>query len=465
LESLISPKKSLDTRGIILPPTKSRISARISSELKAKLEMRASSEGVPFNTWMQMHLQELLNEFPGQITIEEGFSFENPYANNPATSAYGPTYGGGYHPPDPIDVMVNDMRKLVMVKLMKEILQDRASPEDVVRARDVKKDDFSFADMMKYNMMQQQMERSYQQQLMAAQAQAEAARGKGDKAGENQALQMITALTTAQMQQQQNFMQQFMLANQNASATQQTLFQTALQTNRASEESARQDRSEFQDRVENVRDQMTQTQLTALQTQGNMQVQYLQNELQRIRDEPKKDMFSQLVELDKLRKDSPVMDAALKAAFGVKEGGGIGDLIPKLKELGVDKVVDKLATALGNLVMRPAIPVPAPPMLPPPTPEELEKLGKMNLTGATEVVPIEAAPPLPTEIVHLPERPSDVGYSNLEKQKGTEGVLVPIEAKEPENIAKIEPTPESASPASPEPEGKVFTTERKPKKG
>jgi len=450
---------------------KERLHARIDSDLKVRLEAQANNEGMPFSKWLQLHLPDLLKQYPGQLSVEESVPVENPFQvapPNPVTTAAPQAYGGypygyQYHQPDAIDVMVNDMRKLVMVKLMKELLQDKASPEEIWRmAREGKstKEDFSMADMMKYNMMMQQMER----QSMLAQQQLEAARAKGDKAGENSAINTLTALTTAMMQQSQNFMQQYMAMNQSNQNTQQTLFNTALSTNRATEQEQRQEREVFNDRLSEMSERMNQNQLVALQSQSNLQVEFLKQELERIRNDPKKDPFSQLVEFDRLRKESPVMDAALKAAFGAKEGGGIGELIPKLKELGIDKVVDKVASALGGLVMRPAtaIPVP-PPQLPLPSTEELEKLSTTGLEPLAKA-PTETVALPEKERVELPERPDNVGYSNLEKQMGTENVLPSIEEKEPENIAK---SPSESVPTAPAPEvssepyeGKVFTTGR-----
>lgn len=475
---------------------RSYVNVRVDSSVKQQLEQLAAAEGLDLSNYMRKHYMELVGK--GAIIPEEDVRIPNP-AVYPQTVPPGyvtPTMPSPpyqtlqpYYPqmypspyatpivaPDAIDQAVNEMRKLVVFKMFKEILQEKGSPEDVIRAAkgDYKKsDDLSMQDIMKMQMLQAQIDKQYQQQTLTAQQQLELARGKGDKQGENQALQLLTALSTAQMQQQQNFMQQFMLAQQNSANVQQTLFNTALQTNRASEDAARQERTEFQQQVENVRSDLTKTQIQSLQDTNKLQIEFLNKELERIRLEPHKDVITQLGELLNLRNTNAVYKAAFDAAFGVKAEGGIGDLIPKLKELGVDKVIDTVASALSGLIVRPppgAIPTPTPPMptgpatpagvsstaqipapLPAPNPQELETL-RLPPTGNQ---PVLSGPP-PSEVVAI-EKPDNVGYSNLEafRGKSEEIVKVPTPIEQPQE-------PESIPLPQPQEEPHSFTTGRKP---
>lgn len=471
---------------------RSYVNVRVDSSVKQQLEQLAAAEGLDLSNYMRKHYMELVGK--GAIIPEEDVRIPNPAVypqtvppgyvtpTMPSLPYYPQMYPSPYATPvvapDAIDQAVNEMRKLVVFKMFKEILQEKGSPEDVIRAAkgdyQKKSDDMSMQDILKYNLMQQQIERGYQQQTLAAQQQLELARGKGDKAGENQALQLLTALSTAQMQQQQNFMQQFMLAQTNSANVQQTLFNTALQTNRASEDAARQERTEFQQQVENVRTDLAKTQIQSLQDTNKLQIDFLNRELERIRLEPHKDVITQLGELLNLRNTNPVYKAAFDAAFGVKEGG-IGDLIPKLKELGVDKVIDKVASALSGLIVRPppgAIPTPTPPMptgpttptgvsptaqipapLPAPNPQELESL-RLPPTGNQ---PVPSGPP-PSEVVAI-EKPDNIGYSNLEafQRKSEEIVKVPTPIEQEPQI-----TPEEQQPSQPQEEPRSFTTGRKP---
>ena len=477
---------------------KTYLNVRVDAAVKQQLEQLAASEGLDLPNYLRKHYQELVSK--NMISPEEDIRIPNPVTNPypygqpyaPAPSNITPSYPYPYYPqmypspyatpvvaPDAIDQAVNEMRKLVVFKMFKEILQEKGSPEDVIRAAkgDYKKsDDLSMQDIMKMQMLQAQIDKQYQQQTLTAQQQLELARGKGDKAGENQALQLLTALSTAQMQQQQNFMQQFMLAQTNSANVQQTLFNTALQTNRASEDAARQERSEFQQQVENVRTDLAKTQIQSLQDTNKLNIDFLNRELERIRLEPHKDVITQLGELLNLRSTNPVYKAAFDAAFGVKEGG-IGDLIPKLKELGVDKVIDKVASALSGLIVRPppgAIPTPTPPMptgpttptgvsptaqipapLPAPNPQELESL-RLPPTGNQ---PVPSGPP-PSEVVAI-EKPDNIGYSNLEAFQGKSEEIVkvptPIE-QEPQITPEEQHTPVQ----QPQEESRSFTTGRKP---
>ena len=471
-----------------MPPTKSSLHARINSDLKAKLEMRASQEGIPFNSWLSVHLDELLQQFPGQITVEEGLNIPNPYGQIPAQPTspyppmpygYQPQYGHYYQQPDALDQFINEMRKIAVAQLMMDLVKGKANVEDVMRAKagESKKDDFSMKDMMQYTMMMNQLDK---QQFSAQQA-LETAKARGDKSGENSALNLLAALAQTQAAQQQNFMQQFMLAQQNSSNIQQTLFTTALNTNRQTDEAARAERGETQAAMETLRQQMFTSQLTSTQQINQVQMDFMNKELARIQAESgKKDLLSQLNDLLMLRQSSPIYKAAFDAAFGVKDESGIGNLIPKLKEMGIDKVIDKVVTLASSALLPPrgippptAIPPPTPGAipgpLPGPTPEELEKL-HLPPAGQTAIPaqPAQAlpspAPLIPQNTVPEPVRQTpilpvvteetvpledQIGYTNITPREE----IVPIERPPPE--PEPQPQPES------EGESHSFTTGRR----
>ena len=435
---------------------KTYINIRIDQAVKQRLEQIAAQEGLDLPNYLRKHYDELVKQ--GTIAPEDDVRIQNPYINPypqgqspypptvaPPTPPYPYATGPYGYPqqivvPDAMDQMINDMRKLVSVKMMKELLREEKTPEQFLASYQGKgapaKDDFSMQDLLKYQMMMN----TFESQKMTAQRELEMSREKGDKGGESRSLELITALTTAQMQQQQNFMQQFMLAQQNSQNVQQTLFTTALNTNREGENSARSERAEQDAKLEGIRNQMFQGQLNSTQQLSQVQLDFMNKEIERIRSEGgKKDILSQLNELLMLRSANPVYKAAFDAAFGVKDEGGIGSLIPKLKELGVDKVIDKVAGVLTGIVTRPpAIPTPTPteaiPMpngIPPPTPPTAAELERMHLPDMAEQIPTETVPI---------ERPDNVGYSNLDSN-AQPAESIRIEQPQPETQA-IQPIQE-----------------------
>ena len=224
-----------------------------------------------------------------------------------------------------------------------------------------------------------------------------------------------------------------------------------------------------------------------------------------------KDPLTQLIEIDTLRKNSPILDAAFKGAFNIKEGGGIGEMIPKLKELGIDKVIDKVAQALPAIAARltgraaPGMMPPSPEMMAPqvttqgqempppmrpPTPEELQALEGQHLPPdqtnpeqagqppesgpppgysnmdivASEPPKVEA--PAPTAPTETQRPPVAEGYSNLrllpppEPQGHPETQTQPV-VQQPEQQPELQE--ERMVIEAPEEEHKTFTTGRKRK--
>jgi hypothetical protein len=428
---------------------KEYVNVRVNAGVKEQLTQLAAKEGLDLSNYMRKHYLELVQS--GSIVPEEDIRIPNPAMYPPTVppgyipqaqpqpqyyqQPYQPQY---YYPPspyaaqpDPLDSFISKMEKMAVAQMFQDMVNRKASPTEVVAAAKGKadKDEFSMQDLMKMNMIQAQIDKQYQQQQMYAQNQLAQAQAKGDKQGESKALELITALTTAQMQQQQNFMQQFMLANQQASATQQTLFTTAMQGSRAQDDLRSQERNQFNTQLQGMQQSMTTVQLAGIENANRIQVEFLRADLERIRNEPKKDVIAQMGELLTMRNTNPVYKAAFDAAFGIKDGGGIGDLLPKLKDLGIDKVIDRVVSVLGSLVSRPQIPqptIPQPTILEPqqaipmpgpmaqPTPAELQKLSQTGLPQ-TPGQPVRQPP----ETIQL-EKPDNVGYSNLEVEKPPE---------------------------------------------
>jgi len=301
------------------------------------------------------------------------------------------------------------MRKLVMVKIMQELLQGRSSAEEFIRASQgkmsaQKNDGFDMNAWMRYNMMQQQHERS----MMQATQQLEMARSRGDKSGENQAIQLMTALMANQSAQQQQFMQNFMATQQTNQQAQQSLFTTALQTQRSSDADSRTQQREWDGKIEIVRNQMMAGQMQSLNQMNQMHVNHLQLEMERIRSDKPKDTLKQLDELIRLRSTSPVYKAAFDAATGTTSETIIGKLIPQLKELGVDKLIDRIGGLLIGAVQKPKIPEPGAPAIPSPTPITLPG-GQPAPTGTVPpgIVTAPPQPPgTPLENLRLPPAPN-----------------------------------------------------------
>lgn len=492
---------------------RSYINIRVDTAVKAQLEQLAAAEGTDLVTYMRRHYMELIQK--GAITPDEDIKILNPsvYPQTappgyipPAQLQYQP-YPAYYAPnqfatqpvpPDQMDIFLSEIRKLLVSQMMAKMLMEIQkgggnSYEDMLRlyqlgqppgAAAKKSDDLSMQDIMKMNMVQAQIDRQWQQQQAYAQQQLLNAQSKGDKQGESKALELITALTTAQMQQQQNFMTQFMVAQQNASNVQQTMFTTALAGSRAQDDARGQERNQFSQQLQGLQQTMTTVQIAGLERVNQIQVDFLKGDLERIKNEPRKDVIAQMGELLNMRNTNPVYKAAFDAAFGVKEGG-IGDILPKLKDLGVDKVIDKVVGLLGSLVTRPAIPqptipqptmegqqaIPLPGPMPQPTPEDLAKLSQTGLPQqlvprpTQQIVPIER----PQEIISI-EKPA--GYTNLDRDAAGERIQLPTEAVGYTNLdRKPEPKPEQpqqpAQPSIQEPEvilptddQKVWTTGR-----
>jgi hypothetical protein len=438
-----------------LPPgrPKQNIGIRMDTATKERLTQLAKAENISLKDYIQKYYTQLINS--GQIQTDEEITIPNPNLNNPPPYNPQPYYPGTvpgqpvYYPQQPqyypqpqqqapqlplgeLDLMLADFRKMYMVNMMARLMEGKENMKEVYEAATGKaagaKEEFTMNDMMKFQMMQQTMAAQQAQ----AERQLENARSHGDKAGENQALQLITALATSSNQQSQNFMTQFMTAMQMQQGTQTAMFQTALSTGRQSDDAARQERNQFSNEINNVRTQMTNVQMTALQESAKMQMGFMQTELERIRNEPKKDVIAQMGELLTMRNTNPVYKAAFDAAFGVKDEGGIGGMIPKLKELGVDKIIDTVVKVASGFLTRPpqegagAIPAPdqsmpqqypmpvavpesavMPPPMAVPTAEELSNL---RLPKGDRGLVVEPEVPAVNE-----EEVPEAGYNNLNR--------------------------------------------------
>jgi hypothetical protein len=495
---------------------KNTVGVRLDGPTRERLTQAAASENIDLPNYLRKHYWELVQQ--GIIVPEDeiripnpGTNPYNPYAQNPYPPPQYPYQPYGYPPapapyavqptaPDQMDIMFADIRKMWMTKLMAEMMQGKREIEDVYHGMQTGKaggeKEFSMKDMMQWQMMINMQDRQYQEKMQNAQVALEAARGRGDKAGENQALQLITALATTQAQQGQNNMQQMMAMMQMANNTQQAMYTTSI--NAATQVSDRQaaERQNFQTQLNTMQQTLTSQQIEAMKSTNTLQLEGLRMQMENVKNI--KDPLTQLIELDTLRKNSPILDAAFKGAFGIS-GGGIGDMIPKLKELGIDKIIDKATQALpaiaaalmGNRGQQP-IPPPAPETttvqipgpLPTPTPEELKNLQEQHLPTTTEETPVQnpdtvgytnlVTMPPPEKKVYTPETPTPpqtqnpdtVGYTNLvamppptkkpPEQPATEPIIIQPPPEQTEHIEIQQPEPQTHNP-------KAFTTGRKKK--
>lgn len=471
-----------------MKPT-SQVNFRMDSELKMELERRALNEGKSLPDYLRDHIMELKQQYPGRI-IEEfvtgPMQIQQQYPYSPYTYPY-------QQQVDPMTQMVQEMKQMWMAKMMADMITGRNSVESTYAAMrnpdGAKKDDFDMNSFMKYQMIQSQLER----QSMSAQQQLASARAAGDKGSENQAAQLIAQIAALQTQQSQNFMQLLVGLQTANSQTQTTLFNTALATNKENTVESRQQQNELSQQIEGVRTQLFTAQMTSLSEMNKMQVDNLSREIERIRNDKSGDMMTQLQKIVEMRKD-PIMKAAFDAAWGIKEESAIGKLIPQLKELGMDKVAERILNFLGGMVSKPKIPSPAEaamqPTIPPPmpiTPEQLEalKLPTNIPSPATTQSPTGTLPPQPTTppTYYVPPQtqqqqrplteivpsipPSDqIGYTNINKP--TEETVT-VEMPETTETPEIQtPPPEQSTPEQPQQtegnyEGKSFTVGRKKK--
>ena len=473
----------------------SQVNFRMDSDLKLELERRALTENKNLSDYLRDHIMEIKQQFPGRI-IEEFVAgpVQMPYSQYPYTP-YNPQSPYPYQI-DPMTQMVQEMKQMWMAKMMADMITGRNSVESTYAAMrnpdGAKKDDFDMNSFMKYQMIQSQLER----QSMVAQQQLASARAAGDKGSENQAAQLIAQIAALQTQQSQNFMQLLVGLQTANSQTQTTLFNTALATNKENTVEARQQQSELSQQIEGVRNQLFTAQMTSLSEMNKMQVDNLSREIERIRNDKSGDLMTQLQKIVELRKD-PIYKAAFDVAWGIKEESAIGKLIPQLKELGMDKVAERILNFLGGMVARPKIPSPAEAAaIPPPLPitqptQPLEQLKLPSFVpAATPTMPTGTMPPQPTQppTYYVPpqtqqSRPltetvpsvlpeAQIGYTNLSKPEAEETVTVEMPVTE-ETPQSPEPIETSATPTEPietpvaEPstsgEGKPFTVGRKKK--
>jgi len=426
---------------------KADLHVKIDQQLKAALEREAANSGTTFPIWIRTNLPRLVKEYPDRVIVEESGPFppplyepvappqqSYPYYNYPRPQR---RYQYPYQMKEksPLDKMLEDMTKMVQVKMFKDLLQGTSSAEEFVRAArgDLlaskgKNDGFDMNAWMKWSMIQGQQE----MQMVKAQQALEAARSSGDKAGENTALNMITALSTANMQQSQQFMQQLMATQATQSQSQQNLFTAALASNKEAGREASVERTAAQQRFDQMRTDMFTMQLANTRQLQELQIDSIKKEMTLIAQ--KGDWLSQMDKLLALRGKSPIYKAAFDAAFNIKDESTIGKILPQLKELGLDKFLEKVGGYLAQMVTRPKVPPPSPMSpIPPPAqiiapsstgsskPLEDLKLPPPSRTQPLTTTPLTTNPPppkktqpsLPPQIKELPE--SAIGYSNLEK--------------------------------------------------
>lgn len=484
-----------------------QLNVRITSGVKAEIDAMAAREGKSTQVYLRDHFNELIAQGKIRFPTEE-VQIPNPYVATP----YGPATAGGYppsgYPPAPMagypyypqppnqavdpqmDILLTDMRKMLSIKMMQQMIMGLNKPEDYARAvqgfPEARKD-FSMEDMMKWNMMNAQFEREQTRLQMMR----DEARTRGDKTGEKSASDSLVQLMTLQMQQNQAFTQQLMAMQQGNNQSQQTLFTTALGANRQTDADAKAERAAMDSRYMTLMQSNQAIQVQGMQQYADLQKQQLQMEIERIKSE-KHDIIEQVAAFVELKNKNPVYKAVFDQAFGTG-GGGLGDLIPKLKELGIDKLGDRLLGILGGMVGRPTVPPPAPTPMPQPT-SGIPAPTPIALPGATVIASSPQQPEQPLETLRLPSRePSRstilkaedfkvppeqaIGYTNINRPQDMQEETVQVAPPEVTYQVEQQPQPqqqeEEVTVAPPEdntvgytninpPESRVWTTSGRP---
>ena len=463
---VIAPKNTFGEPEMAMPrqTARAKLNVRIPQDMKAQLEAQAAAENLELADYLRKHLPEL--QARGMVRVEEEYpipyqpysvpaspAYASPYSYNPYQQPYAP------HVPDAMDAMFNDMRKLVTVKIMADMLKGLSTPEDFVRTMQGQKKSndggFDMGEYLKYSMIQAENDR----RMMNLQMQVETAKARGDKTGEKGAMDAIAALMAANSQAQiaqstqaQNFLQQFMAVQQSNAQQQNTLFTTALQVQKSGELENRAQAQQFHSELGEVRGDLVKAQIDTITQVNTLQLQQLNQQMEQIRNEKAKDPLTQIAALLELREKSPVYKAAFDAAFGVKEESMIGTLIPKLKELGVDKLIEKVAGTLGNLVMKPRIPSPEiTPSIPLPSPVTPLPTTCIHGIPYGQLCPQCQSMQQPLEQLHLPIKPSSSQSSQPTQTKSLESQFT----VKPENAigyTNLTPREEIVQVSAPQPE-------------
>ena len=443
---------------------------RIPQSLKAILETEASAQNLSLPDYLRKNLPSL--QARGVTLVSGGDDGMIPVYLGPQSpvSPINPGYPYGYQPaygypqpqPDAMDQFINEMRKMAVARMFMEMIrQNNYSPDQMLAMAQGQgragKEEFTMKDMMQYQMMQSQAD----QAMARAQQALEISRSKGDAKGEKSAMDYIMALITAQMGQSQTFLQQFTALTQSQQAQQGAWYQTALATNKAGDAESRADRQAVDDKMEKIRTDLWTTQMTNVQEINKMQLANVQSDLERIRNDKSKDFLSQIAELYRLRDTSPVYKAAFDAVTGAKDESMLTKLLPQLKELGLDRLIDGVIGTAKNLLVRPStVPPPSPPMMPElpqaqavpgmPGPMEInlpeaerKTLEALRLPPAPTAAPTATPTQTPgqTTIEVTPDanalvsKPEDqIGYTNLNNPAAIQAVKIEVIPEPPPGL-------------------------------
>lgn len=440
-------------------PGNAALHVRIPQSLKAQLESEAAAAGLALPDYLRKNLGNLQSRGIQVVTggadgdtitipmpaagyspvqpINPGYPYSTPYGYPPQMMGY-PQFP--LPQVDAMDQFINEMRKMAVAKLFMEMMKQynnsgSFTPEAMLAMAQGKNfgksDEFNMKDMMQYSMMQSQMDR----EVIRAQQTAEMARAKGDKQGEKSAMDYIMALITASMSQNQNFLQQYTAMNQQANQNQQGLFQMMMGSRNNVDAETRQMQNEWNAKLDTMRTELWNNQSENQRKIYEMQMASISVELERIKNDKGKDFLSQIAELYRMRETSPVYKAAFDAVTGAKNESMLGQLIPQLKEMGLDKIIGGIADTAKNLLIKPRVPppsvFPAPPgaAFTPPSeidPSQLSALRIPSMTPSSPVPATSTPPPPPppnsqqTTIEVVPDasallsKPEDqIGYNNL----------------------------------------------------
>uniref|UniRef100_A0A6M3IDQ7 Uncharacterized protein n=1 Tax=viral metagenome TaxID=1070528 RepID=A0A6M3IDQ7_9ZZZZ len=349
------------------------LSVRIPTPVKAEIDALAAKLGISTSDYVRKYWETLLND--GKVIVDEDKKVNVVNPNWPGP--YRPPGGGGYpqggyynypvHAPagfpqqqDEMDKFLSELRKMAIAQMFTKFIQGTLSPEQLVqRAGGGGSSDSlpSVETIMKYKMLGKEDDSTKQMQMLMMQMMA--SRAAGDKGGENKATELMVALMANQSNQSSNFLNQFMASQQAGSTQTRDFFTAALGASAGNSDKQRTADNQHNQTLMALQGQIAQSNQAMMSQMFNQQLGWAQMEMQRIKDSKDKSPVDQLAALVELRDTNPVYKAAFNAVMGVKEESMLGKIIPQLKEMGLDKVIENVGGALAGMVMKPKIPAPA----------------------------------------------------------------------------------------------------------
>lgn len=451
---------------------------KIDGAARPEIDRLANLENISTNEYVRRHIDDLLQK--GWVFYDDSSRMQAPNifypdpppravvatddAPNPPQDHYMFSQRGYYNPyrvapppsRDELDDLVSTMKKMVTVKMMKGLIHGEVNPEHFAQAVTSRQamDDISIEKLLKYKTLMNFNEPQKESEMTKLMQQYMIAQMTGDKGKGDKTLEMMMAMFANQSAQAQ-----IQSTNQN------NLFANALNMQRETNEAKLASSEKVAQRTQDFQTQMANVSQGFMQQVFNMQIQQQKAEMERIRNDKSKSPLDQLALLVSMRDSSPVYKAAFNAALGVKDESMVGKLLPQLKEWGVDKVVEKVGSALVGLAVKPPAP-PAPSAIPMPgSPAGAPADGLENLSLFPQATPPEsgpiASPPMLPNSGSIPlvkpntnntnnvavTQPKPANSNPLHKVdlSGVAGTLTPSKAP-PTSFKKQPPEPEEEAP-------------------